>query len=90
MTSRRKLKKNVRGVFDCLITEFLYLAARNSVQTDTDTLRALIEKIMKANNEYISRISHTEPGNVKGFYKKFHSDIKVSVDEISDELQKMV
>ncbi len=89
MTSRRKLKKNVQGVYDCLITEFLYLAANHSAQTDNNTLRALVERIMKDNNEFISRISHTEPGNVKGFYKKFHSDIKVSIDEISGELKKM-
>lgn len=27
-------------------------------------------EILKMQDEFISRISHTEPGNVKGFYKK--------------------
>ena len=30
----------------------------------------LMAEILKMQDEFISRISHTEPGNVKGFYKK--------------------
>ncbi len=88
MTSRRKLKKNVQGVFDSLVSEFLYVAA-NTTKADNESLKALIDKILKANNEYITRISHTEPGNVKGFYKKLHTDIKKDVNDIVDEFKKL-
>ncbi len=88
MTSRRKLKKNVQGVFDCLISEFLYLAA-NTTKANNESLKALIDRIIKSNCEYITRISHTEPGNVKGFYKKLHTDIKAEVNAITEEFKKL-
>ena len=40
-------------------------------------------------DEFISRISHTEPGNVKGFYKKFRSDFNAKVNEIIDAIAKL-
>ena len=39
--------------------------------------------------EFISRISHTEPGNVKGFYKKLRADFNAKVDEIIDAMGKL-
>ena len=39
-------------------------------------------EILKMQDEFISRISHTEPGNVKGYYKKFRSDFNAKVDSI--------
>lgn len=38
---------------------------------------------------FFARISHTEPGNVKGFYKKFRADFNASVNEIIDALAKL-
>ena len=39
--------------------------------------------------DFVSRISHTEPGNVKGFYKKFHVDFNAKVNEIIDAIAKL-
>jgi len=46
-------------------------------------------EIIKMQDEFISRISHTEPGNVKGFYKKFRSDFNAKVNEIIDAIAKL-
>jgi hypothetical protein len=51
-----------------------------------DTLMA---EILKMQDEFISRISHTEPGNVKGFYKKLRADFNAKVDEIIDAMGKL-
>ena len=36
----------------------------------------------------IPRISHTQPGNVKGYYKKLHEDLNKEIQVVSDELNK--
>jgi len=39
-------------------------------------------EVLKMQDEFVCRISHTEPGNVKGFYKKFRADFNAKVNEI--------
>ncbi|EJX08722.1 hypothetical protein EVA_03158 [gut metagenome] len=34
----------------------------------------------------VPRISHTEPGNVKGFYQKLHQDLNKEVQTVADQL----
>lgn len=46
-------------------------------------------EILNMQDEFISRISHTEPGNVKGFYKKLRADFNAKVDEIIDAMGKL-
>ena len=36
----------------------------------------------------IPRISHTQPGNVKGYYKKLYEDLNKEIQTVSDELNK--
>lgn len=36
----------------------------------------------------IPRISHTEPGNVKGFYKRLHEDLDKEIKIVADEMEK--
>ena len=57
--------------------------------TDKKKADELMVEIMKMQDEFISRISHTEPGNVKGFYKKFRSDFNAKVNEIIDAIAKL-
>ena len=40
-------------------------------QEDVDNV---MTRILLMHDEFVSRISHTEPGNVKGFYKKLRMD----------------
>ena len=49
----------------------------------------LMAEILKMQDEFISRISHTEPGNVKGYYKKFRSDFNAKVDAIIEAIGKL-
>ena len=88
MASRRDLKKNVNYIAGELFTECLI----NSIYVPgTDKAKAdeLMAEVLKMQNEFVSRISHTEPGNVKLFYKKFKTDFNAKVSEIIDEIGKL-
>lgn len=68
MASRRELKKQVNYIaselfMECLVNS-LYVPG-----TDKQKADQLMSDILNMQDEFLSRISHTEPGNVKGFYK---------------------
>lgn len=88
MASRRLLKKNVNYIAgelfaECLINR-LYVPG-----ADKDKADKLMAEVLDMQHEFISRISHTEPGNVKGFYKKFHEDFSKSINDIVDKIGKL-
>lgn len=88
MANRRDLKKTVNYISGELFSECLV----NSMYvpgTDKAKAEALMVEILKMQDEFISRISHTEPGNVKGFYKKFRADFNAKVNEIIDAIAKL-
>ena len=88
MASRRELKKTVNYISGELFSECLI---NSMFVPGTDKAKAdqLMAEILKMQDECISRISHTEPGNVKGFYKKFRSDFNAKVNEIIDAIAKL-
>ena len=88
MASRRELKKTVNYISGELFSECLI---NSMFVPGTDKAKAdqLMDEILKMQDEFISRISHTEPGNVKGFYKKFRSDFNAKVNEIIDAIAKL-
>ncbi|WP_294531786.1 hypothetical protein [uncultured Bacteroides sp.] len=85
MASRRDLKKNVNYIAGELFAECL---VNSLLIPDTDKAKAdaLMAEVLKMQDEFVSRISHTEPGNVKGFYKKFRSDFNAKVNEIIEAI----
>lgn len=88
MASRRELKKNVNYIAGELFSECLI----NSMfvpGTDKAKADALMGDILSMQTDFVSRISHTEPGNVKGFYKKFRSDFNTKVNEIIEAMAKL-
>lgn len=88
MASRKELKKNVNYIAgelfaECLINS-LYVPGTDKKKADQ-----LMAEVLNMQDEFLSRISHTEPGNVKGFYRKFHSDFSAKVNEIIEALGKL-
>jgi len=88
MASRKELKKNVNYIAGELFTECLihslFIPGIDKVKTDE-----LMNKVLVMQNEFVSRLSHTEPGNVKGYYKKFREDFNANVNEIIDEINEL-
>lgn len=88
MANRRELKKTVNYISGELFAECLV----NSMfvpGTDKAKAEELMAEVLKMQDEFLSRISHTEPGNVKGFYKKFRADFNAKVNEIIDAIAKL-
>lgn len=88
MANRRRLKKNVNYIAGELFAECLVQSMFNP-NTDKEKAEEIMTDILLMQDEYISRISHTQPGNVKGFYKKFREDFNTKVDEIVDAIGKL-
>ncbi len=85
MASRKNLKKRVNYISGELFTECLvnslYVPGTDKVKADE-----LMGDILVLQQEFISRISHTQPGNVKEFYAKFRKDFTARVDAVIDSI----
>jgi hypothetical protein len=88
MAKRRDLKKNVNYVAGELLAECVVLS-KFIPGVDKAKADALMVDVLNMQDEFISRISHTEPGNVKGFYKKFRQDFNAQVNTIIEGLEKL-
>ena len=79
MASRRKLKKQISYIAGDLFLASLVEGINREV-------------IIEAAHEVIGlipRISHTQPGNVKGYYKKLREDLDKAIAKVSAELEKL-
>ena len=85
MSSRRNLKKQVNYIARELFTECMI----NSLfvpGTDKAKADELMADVLEMQQEFISRLSHTQPGQVKQFYKKYHEDLNASIKAIVDKI----
>ena len=78
MASRRLLKKKISYIAgDLFMASLVEGVNREVVINAVHNVLALVP-----------RISHTEPGNVKGFYKKLREDLNKEVEIVANELNK--
>lgn len=78
MASRKALKKKISYIAsDLFLASLVEGVNRELVVNAIHNVLALVP-----------RISHTEPGNVKGFYKKLHEDLNKEIQTVADELIK--
>ena len=82
---RRILKKQVNYIAGELFAECVVLS-KVVPGVDSQKVDELMARILYMQDEFISRISHTQPGNVKGFYKAFRADFQTQVDAMIDEI----
>ena len=81
MASRRKLKKNVNYIIDELVTECVIQELINP-KLDRQKLNDIFEDLFKMKMHYVSRISHTEPGNEKKYYRDFRDKFSKDVSDV--------
>ena len=77
MASRRNLKKKITNIASLFLVSWMEGVNREVVCNSVHNVIKLI-----------IRISHTEPGNVKGFYKKLNEDLNKEIKVVADELAK--
>lgn len=78
MASRRNLKKRINNIAGELFLASLIEGVNREVVCEA------VHNVIKLT----TRISHTEPGNVKGFYKKLKEDLNKEITTVADELAK--
>ena len=88
MANRKELKKTINYICSELFAECVALVHYNLgiKQEDIDNI---MSRILYMNDEFISRISHTEPGNVKKFYKKLKEDFNAQTDDIINSISQL-
>ena len=87
MAKRRTLKKNINYICSELFVECVALT-HYKVDIKQEDVDNVMTRILLMHDEFVSRISHTEPGNVKGFYKKLNEDLNKEIKVVADELAK--
>lgn len=93
MAKRRDLKKFIKYTSGS-VTGFILWEISRAKEEKRPAYDGLLADIIDLHNDIVSRISHTEPGNVKGFYKKLKNDfsegvntIFAKIDELADKEQ---
>ena len=87
MASRRKLKKIIHNISESLIIDALTLSLIED--TDKEAANAIIQETSLMEQDFIQRISHTEPGAVKLFYKKLVEDFVNKSSELAERITKL-
>ena len=78
MASRRKLKKQISYIAgDLFLASLVDGVNREAIIEATHNVLALIP-----------RISHTQPGNVKGYYKNLNEALNKEIQIVANELAK--
>ena len=77
MASRRDLKKSIHYIAN----DLLFAAIIEGVNREV-----IFEAVTNVLN-LIPRIRHTQPGNVKGYYKKIYEELDKQIQIVSDEVE---
>ena len=88
MASRRSLKKTVNYITE-LAAGLCLVESANANAEKREAFSEVFLQIINLRNDIISRISHTEPGNVKGFYKKLKEDFNNGTEAIFKKLEEL-
>lgn len=77
---RRILKKQVKNDFNDLL--FLYYLIHTQ---ESPATRQEIKNVLDRRWDYVSRISHTEPGNARKYYRKLYQDLTAELDTLTQK-----
>lgn len=87
MANKRNLKKNINCICSDLFSECVASSLYNNKREED--VKALLTSVLIIHNDYISRVSHPEPGmSQKAYYKdvkdKFNGQIGELIDSIAN------
>ena len=88
MASRRDLKRDISYVIGDIFTECLIYKELVPC-TNHKEAEKLIVDLLRIDNEFITRISHTEPGNAKQYYRTLVKDFQKEISKVIDKLTKL-
>ena len=86
MANKRVLKQSINLICEDIFAECLATTLYGN-DADSKNCEALAYSIVKLQNEFISRISHPEPGMpAKAYYKKLKEDFIAQASDIIDQI----
>ena len=88
MASRRDLKRDISYVIGDIFTECL-IYKELVPGTNQKEAEKLIVDLLRIDNEFITRISHTELGNAKQYYRTLVKDFQKEISTVIDKLTKL-
>ena len=89
MASRKKLKRNIKHIINA-VADSCIVGNATSEGDEKSAYQQLFIETLHIHQDIVARISHTEPGNVKGFYSKLHSDFNQGIAGICSELDNLL
>lgn len=88
MASRRNLKKDVSYVIGDIFTECL-IYKELVPGTDKSAADDLMVDLLKMDTEFITRISHTQPGEAKQYYRAYYKDFNEALQAVVAKLNSL-
>ncbi len=86
MTNRKNLKRTINQVCGDLFAECIAVSTVSNKYDHAD-VDALLASIVRINSEFVSRISHIEPGmKAHEYFKDLINDFNKQVCEIVDQI----
>ena len=86
MMNKRTLKKSINAICDEIFVYFLALSLYDN-DRNMENDDALIRSVIMLRANYISRISHPEPGmDVQAYYKDLRDKFTAEAQQIVDQL----
>ena len=58
-------------------------------EVDEAALDAVMTRILNVKHDYLCRVSHTEPGQARAFYRQLHTSLTAEISAIAADLQKL-
>lgn len=87
MANKRVLKKSINYVVGDLFQECIIL--KMIKKADNAITDEVLADILNLQNEFLARVNHPQPGNVKGYFRKLYSDFGDGVEAIIKKMQAM-
>ena len=85
MTKKQSLKKSIHLICEEMLAECM--AAIHYGDNNSENGHALLFSIVKLEDDFISRISHLEPGMpAKTYYGKLREDFAAKASELIDQI----
>ncbi len=88
MASRRRLKKSIKNITNELFAECIALMLQEK-KVDEGALDAVMTRILCARDEFVCRISHTERGKEREFYRQFRTAFTEEINTVVSEIMKL-
>ena len=91
MANRRTTKRAINKICEELFAEAVAASLYgNEAHKEKNNADAVLSSIIRLESDYISRISHVEPGmRAADYFKRMHESLTADVEEIIDQINNL-